>query len=130
MVDWQLFARYVVAGIVNTIIGYLIFFLLVYFGSGYYLSFSITHILGIVINFRTYSVVFKSKDSSKIYAFIVVYFILFISGNSFIYIIGIFKLSTYSWLLVVLVMNSILGYVLQKKYVFSMNNLYIKEKGQ
>jgi hypothetical protein len=107
------------AGFVNTIIGYSIFLLLVYFDLGYYLSFSIAHVLGIFVNFSTYSIVFNSKGNNRIYMFIMVYFFLFISGNSFIYLVNIFVVGEDSWALLVIIINSILGYILQKKYVFN-----------
>ncbi len=115
----RLFPRYMTAGFVNTIIGYSIFLLLVYFDLGYYLSFSIAHVLGIFVNFSTYSIVFNSKGNNRIYMFTMVYFFLFISGNSFIYLVNIFVVGEDSWALLVIIINSILGYILQKKYVFN-----------
>ncbi len=62
-----------VAGI-NTAFGYLIYALIVFFLKNAYLSVFIATIIAVLFNFKTYgTLVFKSKDNSKIVRFFGVY---------------------------------------------------------
>lgn len=51
---WQLF-RYYKAGIVNVLFGYVLFALLVWLGIQIYAAQALSHVLGVIFNYFTYS---------------------------------------------------------------------------
>jgi len=111
--------KFFLVGIVNTIFGYSVYALGIFFGLHYQLSLLIATILGVIFNFRTIRVlVFKSQKKNIFIRFMGVY-----GFNYFINLIGIWllmKLTSNSYLaaLVVLPITTVISYLLNKRIVF------------
>lgn len=116
-----LFPKFLLVGIFNTIIGYFLLALFIFIGLNNYIAFSLAHIVGVYINFNTYSFLFKNKDKSKIVKFAVTYLVLFLNGNILIYFIDFYQFNIYIGTLFVVIFNTLLGFILNKKYVFSVD---------
>lgn len=70
--------RFIIVGVVNTLIGYSLYALFIYLGLSYTYSLIFATILGVLFNFQTIGkVVFKSSDKSLLFKFIIVYLIVF-----------------------------------------------------
>jgi len=109
-----------VAGI-NTLFGYLIFSLTVFLLKNVYLSVIVATIIAVLFNFKTYgSLVFKSKDNSKVFRFLGVYLctmtiqMLLLKGLSLIGIPNPYIAGG-----IILLPVSLLSFILMKKFVFS-----------
>jgi len=109
-----------VAGI-NTLFGYLIFSLTVFLLKNVYLSVIVATIIAVLFNFKTYgSLVFKSKDNSKVFLFLGVYLctmtiqMLLLKGLSLIGIPNPYIAGG-----IILLPVSLLSFILMKKFVFS-----------
>ena len=108
-----------VAGI-NTLFGYLIYALIVFFLKNAYVSVVVATIIAVLFNFKTYgALVFKSKDNSKIFRFFGVYLCtmsiqmallkgLSIAGISNPYVAGG----------IILLPVSLLSFLLMRRFVF------------
>ncbi len=115
-----LFAKYVLAGIFNTITGYGIIILLIYLLKiNIYLSFLISTFIGILLNFFVYSsYVFNNKERKNIYKFSLVYIVLYGIGNLQLYIFNSIGIYPYITMVFIIVINTIMGFLLNKDFVF------------
>lgn len=69
-----LFLRFLLIGGLNTVFGYLIFCFFTFITKNAYASIVLSTISGVLFNFKTYgSLVFNSKDNSRILRFFVAY---------------------------------------------------------
>ncbi len=69
--------KFLLVGVLNTIVGYLIFTVIYYLINQTNLSIFIATILGVLFNYKTYSsIVFKSKNNKLILRFILCYTII------------------------------------------------------
>jgi len=68
------FIRFLFVAGINTLFGYSLFALLVFFLKNEYVSIVISNVIGVLFNFKSYgALVFKSHDNSKILRFFGVY---------------------------------------------------------
>jgi putative flippase GtrA len=68
------FLKFLLVGVLNTLFGYLVYSLFVYLIENPYVSVVGATCVAIVFNFKTYgSLVFKSKDNTKIFRFFAIY---------------------------------------------------------
>ena len=115
-----LFPKYIAAGVFNTFAGYLIFFALLFLGADSYLSFLIAHCVGVYINFIVYSsLVFGGKNKNSVYRFVFVYIALYFSGNLMLLLADFMGYGVYKGGVILVVVNTALGYILNKHYVFN-----------
>lgn len=76
--------RFIIIGVLNTLVGYLLYALFLLCGFSYGLALGLSTILGVIFNFKTIgTLVFKANDNSLFLKFIAVYVITF-SANLFL----------------------------------------------
>src|SRR3990167_1084147 len=79
------FSKFLLVGMVNTIFGYGVFAICIYFGLPYPVATLIMTLLGIAFNFLTVgTLVFKNTNKNLILQFFFVYAILYTLGTLFI----------------------------------------------
>lgn len=113
------FIRFIFIGMINTLVGYGVYFLLIKFGMHYSLAVFISTFLGVMFNFKTIGkYVFKESRNSLIFKFTAVYGLLYILN-----VLGIKFLDNIGFSLelsgaIMLLPMAILSYVLNKSLVF------------
>lgn len=119
MTDKKLFALFVLTGAVNTVFGYGVFAIGIYIGLPYWLALVLSTILGIIFNFKTIgNFVFKSRDNSKFFKFLMVYIILYVVNLLLIDLGMILGLNAYTSGFISLFPVALLSFMLNKKLVF------------
>lgn len=113
-------AKFVVVGLINTIVGYSLYALFIYFGLGYAYALSIATILGVLFNFQTIGrLVFESSNNTLLIKFIGVYIIVFCVNLALINGMIRFGLNPYSAGAVALFPSATLSFLLNKYFVFN-----------
>lgn len=114
------FLRFVLVAALNTAFGYGIYALLIYFSVHYTLAVVISTIAGVIFNFKTYgTLVFNSRKNNLILRFILVYVFLYLVNISGIAMFEYWGVSNYYGGMIMLVPVGVLGFLLNKKFVFS-----------
>ena len=118
-IDSKLILFFLVAGL-NTLFGYGLFAGLIFVGVPYVLATLIAQVLGVLFNFKTYgTLVFKNKDNSRIFRFIGVYAVTYITNISLMLIIReLWRLNDYEIGAILAIPIGLLGFALNKKWVF------------
>ena len=115
------FIRFILVGILNTIVGYGLFALFIYLGLHYSLAVLFSTILGVLFNFKSIGkLVFNSNNNERIYHFIGVYILLYLLNVS-----GLWGLSSigmenmYVAGAILLAPLAIISFILNKNFVFN-----------
>jgi len=118
------FIRFIFVGILNTIFGYSLFALFIYFNIHYSLAVFLSTLLGVLFNFKTIgNLVFKSNDNSLIFRFILVYVLIYLLNITFLWLFKINGLENmYINGLLLLVPLALISFVLNNKFVFIKTN--------
>ena len=114
------FVRFILVGILNTIIGYGLFVLFIYLGLHYSLAVLLSTILGVLFNYKSIgSLVFSSKTKS-LHRFVAVYLFIYCLNVS-----GLWIILTYTGIeniylsgAILLAPMAVVSFVLNKKFVF------------
>ena len=112
--------RFLLVGILNTFVGYIIFALTYFLVSDRILALFTAYTLGILFNYETYSkYVFKRSNKKVFINFLLIYIGLFMLNNFLLYCLeNTFKINLYfSQFYAIIIVTPIL-YILNKKYVF------------
>lgn len=113
------FTKYVVVGGVNTVFGYGIFALLIYFGLAYPVALFIATVLGIAFNFKSTGIfVFQSHDNRLIFRFVAVYFLIYLINLIGLKILSEEGLGMYYAAGIMLPIMALVGFIANKKLVF------------
>ena len=120
IISRKLILFFFVAGL-NTLFGYGLFAGLIFIGLPYILATLIALILGVLFNFKTYgTLVFKNKDNSRIFRFIGVYAVTYITNISLMFLLRkLWGLNDYEIGAILAIPMGLLGFVLNKRFVFS-----------
>ncbi len=113
-------AKFVVVGLINTIVGYCLYALFIYFGLGYVYALGFATILGVLFNFQTIGrLVFGSNNGALLIKFVGVYIIVF--AVNLLLINGMIRLglNAYSAGAVALIPSAALSFLLNKYFVFN-----------
>lgn len=114
-----IFIKFILVGILNTIFGYSIFALFLYFGMHYALALFSSTILGIIFNFQTTGLlVFKNKENKLLLKFIAVYAIIYAMSVSLLKIANVFQINLYFAGFITTGLTAVISFVLNKKWVF------------
>lgn len=114
-----IFIKFILVGILNTIFGYSIFALFLYFGMHYALALFSSTILGIIFNFKTTGLlVFKNKENKLLLKFIAVYAIIYAMSVSLLKIANVFQINLYFAGFITTGLTAVISFVLNKKWVF------------
>jgi len=110
---------FLLVGGLNTLFGYGIFAVFIYFNFHYSLAAALSTVLGILFNFKTTgSLVFKSKDNKLLIKFVGVYLIAYIINVLFLGILNIY-MSNYLAGAIIILPLSFFSFILMKKFVFT-----------
>lgn len=111
--------RFLITGVVNTIVGYLLYALFLLCGFSYGLALGLSTILGVIFNFKTIGMlVFKANDNSLFLKFIAVYGVTF-SANLFLIGFLIARgLSAFLAGVIVIIPLAAVSFLLNKYFVF------------
>lgn len=111
--------RFIYIGILNTIVYYLIYSILLYLGLNYKFAVIFATIFGVFFNFKTFGkYVFYNRDTTLLLNFIGIYLILFIVNIIFINIFNVIMNNYYSSGLIAIFPYSIVSYYLNNRFVF------------
>ena len=115
------FIRFILVGILNTMVGYGLFALFIYLGLHYSLAVLFSTILGVLFNFKSIGkLVFNSNNNERIYHFRGVYILLYLLNVS-----GLWGLSSigmenmYVAGAILLAPLAIISFILNKNFVFN-----------
>lgn len=114
------FMKFLMIGMLNTVVGYSIFLIGLKIGLHYSVAIAMATVLGTLFNFKsTGAIVFSSDDNSRLLRFIVVYCIIY-----FLNVTGVTALrqvGLQEWLagLLLLFPLALISYYLNSRYVFS-----------
>jgi putative flippase GtrA len=113
------FFKFIIVGVLNTIFGYSIFALLVFFGLHYALAIFLATCLGVAFNFKTIGTfVFSNRDNSLIGRFVATYVVLCLLNIASLKVMMEIGFSSYVGGGVVLFPIALTGYYLNSKFVF------------
>ncbi|MFZ4729610.1 MAG: GtrA family protein [Pseudanabaena sp.] len=114
------FVKFLFVGVINTLFGYTIFTLLIFFRLDYRFALLIATICGVLFNFKTIgTLVFETKSNRLIVRFFAVYLLTYLLNIGSLQItnsLGINVLVAQATLLLPL---AIISYFLNKRFVFN-----------
>lgn len=114
------FISFVLVAMLNTLFGYGVYTLLVYCGMHFSLATLISTILGVLFNFKTYGIlVFKNSSNKLIFRFVLVYCVVYLCNIGGIALLKTLGMSSYLAGAVMLVPVGLLGFILNKIFVYS-----------
>ena len=114
------FIRFVLVAILNTLFGYGVYSILLLLGIHYSLAILCSTVLGVIFNFKTYGLlVFKNNNNKLIFRFILVYCVVYLVNTGGIALLKTFGISDYIAGALMLVPVGLLGYILNKIFVYS-----------
>jgi len=115
------FVRFILVGILNTIIGYGLFVLFIYLGLHYSLAVLFSTILGVLFNFKSIGrLVFNTNNNERIYHFVVVYTFLYLLNVSGLWGLSSFGIENmYVAGAILLAPLAILSFFLNRNFVFN-----------
>ena len=112
--------RFIIVGGVNTIFGYSLYALFMYFHLHYTVSVFLATTLGVLFNFKTLGkLVFNNDDNVLIFRFIGVYAVIYLFNVAALRIFDFYKVDLYIAGLLLLVPVAALSFYLNKKIVFA-----------
>ena len=113
------FLRFLIVGILNTIIYYLLYSLFLYFKLDYRVAVICATVIGVLFNFKSFgNYVFYNNDNSIIYKFIGVYILLLLLNILFINIFNMFTDNYYKSGFFAIFPYAIISFYLNKEFVF------------
>lgn len=112
--------RFVCIGIINTLFGYSIYALALWFGLKVLFALIISTVVGVLFNFKTIGVlVFGSKNNSLLLKFSLVYVVIFFANLGFIKLLVMNGLGDYFSGFVAMVPMAGMSFFLNKYFVFN-----------
>lgn len=128
---WSIqFLRFLVVGGINTVFGYAVFAVLILLQLHYVIAALLATICGILFNFKTTgTIVFTNKDNRLLFRFFGVYLITYLLNIGLLKVFDLYGVSNLIAGAIIVLPVSLLGFLLQKKYVFkSLSDKQGKEK--
>lgn len=112
--------RFFVVGGVNTAFGYGVFALLIWIGLPKELAAFLSTICGILFNFKTTgTIVFKNRDNRLIFRFFAVYGVTYLLNIGLLDVFENFGIGPYIAGAIIILPVSLLGFFLNKRFVFN-----------
>lgn len=116
--------RFFLTGILNTVFGYLIFFLFIFIGLHYSIAVLLGTTIGALFNFKTIGTfVFKSRDNSLVWRFIFVYAAIYIFNVICLTLLRTHIQSDYLGQALITPIIALASFFLNKKFVFKTSAL-------
>ena len=117
-----IFKRFFIVGVLNTIVGYTIFGLLVYFEVYYLLSLTISHVLGTIHSYlwnKFFTFKSKNKIRKEVLKFATIYTFIYLVNFLLLFLaVNVFRLNVYLSQIAILGFVIITSFVLQQKWAF------------
>jgi len=111
--------RFLMVGVLNTIVGYLLYALFIYSGLNYVLAILFSTILGILFNFKTIGkFVFENSDNALLTKFFLAYLITFAINVSIVSKLRSMSYDDYTAGFFAIIVSSAISFVLTKYLVF------------
>lgn len=111
--------KFIIVGLLNTIVGYCTYALLLLFGLNYIFALAAATILGVAFNYQTIGrLVFQHKSNSLIFKFVLVYILVFIVNLALIKIFIWLGLNEYASGAIAILPAAALSFLLNKFFVF------------
>jgi len=111
--------KFILVGMLNTVFGYALYALFIYFGFTYIFAVFFATIIGVLFNFKTIGkFVFESKDNKALLKFVLVYMIVFIVNVLTIKVFKSYEFNDYIAGFFAIIPASIISFILNKYYVF------------
>ena len=111
--------RFAAVGLLNTAFGYFVYVVMLWVGLNYAAAAAVGTVLGVLFNFKTTGrLVFRSNDNRLILRFVGVYMLLYLANVAGLSLLVMMGSSAYVAGLVTLLPAALLGFLLNKKWVF------------
>lgn len=111
--------RFLMTGVLNTLVGYLLYAFFLLCGLNYGVALGLSTILGVIFNFKTIgSIVFKANDNSLFLKFIAVYIVTFSANLLLIGALVSLGLSAFLAGIIVIIPLAAVSFLLNKYFVF------------
>lgn len=121
--------RFIIVGVVNTLFGYGIYALLIFFGLNYVYAVFFATIAGILFNFKTIGhYVFESHDRSLLLKFFIVYTVVYLANVGLIRFFSLWGIDYYTAGFLAVVPCAAISFILNRQFVFKATVIYEKEK--
>ena len=121
--------RFIAVGIVNTLFGYGIYAVLIFFGLHYMNAVLFATIAGVLFNFKTIGhYVFESSDSSLLVKFFVVYTVIYGINVGLIRVFSLWSIDYYTAGFLAIVPCAAISFILNKRFVFRAKVMNKKDK--
>ena len=112
--------KFLVVGVLNTVVGYSIFFIGLQFGLHYSVAIALATVLGTLFNFKsTGAMVFHSQDNTRLFRFVIVYGVVYLLNVIGVAVLTRLGLPEWCAGLVLLLPLALVSYSLNSRYVFS-----------
>ena len=116
------FLKFILVGIINTLFGYSVFFLLILLKIPYPIAMLIATCVGIIFNFKTIgSLVFANTNYKLLGKFLLVYGLVYITNIAIIKSLLLYISNVYFSGAIAIAITTIFSYFLNKKWVFAGN---------
>ena len=113
------FIKFIFVGILNTIFGYSVYWILLHLGLHFSLAALVATSLGVIFNYNTTGkLVFKAKGNSFLIKFILVYVVLYFINVGGLKILNLLGVGFAIGGLIMIVPLAMLSFTLNKKLVF------------
>jgi putative flippase GtrA len=114
------FITFLMVGVLNTLFGYSLFALLIYVGLHYTIATFIGTVLGVLFNFKTTGkLVFDSHDNRLLWKFFGVYGVMYFFNIIGLYFLDILIKNIYISGAVLILPMALVGFVLNRRFVFN-----------
>ena len=111
--------KYLIVGGINTLFGYSIFAVFLFYGFHYTLAVLFATILGVLFNFQSYGrIVFKNHSWALLTKFILIYLIIYLVNILLLIVFDFFVSNLYMSGAMVIPLIAYFGYLLNKRYVW------------
>jgi putative flippase GtrA len=111
--------KYLIVGGINSLFGYSIFAIFLFFGFHYSLAVLVATILGVLFNFQSYGrIVFKNHSWTLLTKFILIYSIIYLVNILLLVVFDFFVSNLYFSGAMAIPLVAYLGYFLNKRYVW------------
>lgn len=112
--------KFLLVGVLNTAVGYSIFLIALWADLHYSLAIAVATVLGTLFNFKsTGTMVFRSRDNSRLFRFIIVYGLIYLLNLAGVALLLQFGLQEWLAGLCLLMPLALVSYLLNSRYVFS-----------
>lgn len=115
----SIFIRYFLAGVVNTVFGYLVFAFFIFIGWHYSIALLCATVAGILFNFKTYgALVFGKSDWRLIWRFLAVYGVLYGVNLFLVFLALFFFRNVYVANAIAIIFIAGFGFFLNRRFVY------------